>query len=447
MSLFSFLFGDTQSTRLNLAPVAAKGAFSALRVGAGSGRVEPPATDTNSLIEWHQRHELVYACCEKIAQAAVDPELVVERFNRKTETYERDTGHRLERLIARPNPAANNADFVTAWLVSLHVAGVFYAEIVRDRSGLPAQLWPLNPARVLPVVSEGSNEIVAYEFRDTRHRERLPAEDVFAHRFYDPASSYSGLSPLQVALGAVDMDRAMTDYVRQFFAGGGVPSGIIRILNRTVPQAEADSLIARWMMKYRRGSSLQQAPAVLDQNAEYQKVGANLNEIANESLRENAEARICSVFGVPPILVGALVGLKHQNNRASARAAQSDLWENKLSPLFKRMRIALQWRLLTEFVAEELIHSGEYRLAWDMSRVSALQEDVDAIQKRARDNFSAGFITVNEARASVGLDAVETGGVFYVPVRANVVAEDDLESVMREAVVGAGETTDAGTVG
>lgn len=400
------------------------------RVGMRSGRLHYPETDTDNLISWHRRNELAYSCVEKIAQTAIDPELIVETRISTSGEWERDDSHPMRRLFLRPDVKLSGAGFLARWLVMLHVGGTFRARIYRNELGLPARLAPvLPPARMMPVVSgRAGTAPLYYEYQDLAVREDVAAEDVFEDAFFDPRDEYGGLSPLAVALGAVDMDAAQTEYVRAFFDNGGVPSGVIKVKNTTLKEDEADGILARWMRKYQRTSKMRGAPAVLDENAEYQRIGSNLDELASEELTERAEARVCSPFGVPPILVGSLVGLKHQNNRASARAAQADFWDSKMSPLYKRIREHLTLTLLPEFEGRDRIDAGLVRLNWDMSQVLALQEDVDAAQKRARENLKAGGITLDEFRAKIGEQPLEDdrGKVFFIPTNVRVVRADEV---------------------
>jgi hypothetical protein len=74
-----------------------------------------------------------------------------------------------------------------------------------------------------------------------------------------------------------------------------------------------------------------------------------------------------------------------------------------MSPAFKEWRAFWTWNLLTEFEDERDVRSERLRLDYDMSRVAALQEDVDAISLRARENWKAGLVQFNEARTALGL--------------------------------------------
>jgi hypothetical protein len=95
------------------------------------------------------------------------------------------------------------------------------------------------------------------------------------------------------------------------------------------------------------------------------------------------------------------------------KEAWAGFWDATMSPAFKEWRDFWTWQLLTEFENEADIRSERVRLAYDMSTVSALQEDVDAIQNRARASFQAKIISQNEARSALGYAAVPGGDDAY----------------------------------
>lgn len=404
--------------------LGAKRAYDLRRIGV-EGRPVPPPSSPHILLDWYRRHELVYACISKIADAAIDPEPFVERRVEKN-TWERIDGHPLERLLVRPNPLQDGPSFIGSWLVSEHVAGEFYAEIVRDGKGRPAQLWPLDPSKVKPIAGSGrdGHQIAGYEFRDGGEVVELKADEVLVCRMQDIGNLYHGLSPLRVALGSVDADQAQTDYVRAFFENSGVPSGLIKIKGRVLDEKRADEIRRRWVKRYGSKGEMLAGPAVLDENADYEKIGSSLSELDNLALREVLEARICSVFGVPPLLVGALVGLKYVNQRASAGQAQVDFWQNKMSPLFRRLRQYLTWNLLIEFEAKDPVYQRQIRVNWDMSQVAALAEDEDKKAARARRGYLAGLISHNEGRSVLGYAPDPNGDYYAVGTSVNIVTAE-----------------------
>lgn len=296
MSLFDSVkeFFNSQPIQLNLSrPNSLKAAFELQQVGV-TGRAAPLTASRENLDMWSKRNELVFACVEKIKQAAIDPTPITERIN-KDGKFETVKGHPLTKLLARPNPLEDGAVFWGAWLASEHIFGEAYAEIERNNLGQPNRLWLLDPRNIRPIAGRGTNgsPISAYEYTLNGRRIILKTEDVLVRRNKDLTNNFYGLSPLAVALGAVDMDTAQTDFVRAFFTNGGVPSGLLRFPDSVLTPETAEAARQRFMAKYGKGGRGAGGVAVLDRNAEYQKVGANLNELESDSLRCQSEARIC----------------------------------------------------------------------------------------------------------------------------------------------------------
>ena len=396
-----------------------KKAFDAARFGI-AGVPAYPDTDRFSLIEWGRRNELVYACIRKKCEAASDPDLVVEKRTPKGE-WETIDGHPLVALLEKPNFDDTFDTFLSAWVGSEETTGDFYAEIVRTGT-VPTALYPLNPACMFPIPDKQGG-IAYYEFRSGYSPIiKLDPKDVLHRRKHDLRTRYYGLAPLKVAIGSVDADQSQTDFTRAFFHSDGIPAGFLKVLNKNLSPQEAEHHQQSWMAKYRRGGTHYKQVAVLDQNADFQRIGSNLKEIESEITRGQAESRICMVFGVPPALVGAYVGLRLATNHATMKTHMQDFWLNTMSPMLKNMRTWMTWNLLSEFEDIEKIKRKEIRVNWDMSQVMAMQEDDMARHERTRDNFTAGIITINEARDRIGEEPLPED-YFIQPKAVDVMTE------------------------
>lgn len=373
------------------------------------GLAHAPEVDLGLLQTVYRRNELVYSCINLLSQSVQDPELVVEQRSSNGD-WQRVEGHPLTQLFLAPNPEMDQGDLLEAWIVSDFIAGIFYAEIVRDKStSLPAELYPLNPTKLSPNVKNGT--VVSYTFKDGNYRKEIAAEDMIVQRMYDPGNKYAGLAPLAVAMGSVDSDTAQTDYVRAFFKNAGMPSGLLKVKDKTLSDDQSQRIKEQWYMKYGIKNGRAGDVAVLDENVDYVKLGSGLNELDSQTLRGIAESRICMVFNVPPMLVGAMVGLQH-STYSNMREARKGLWDNNLTPLFRSKARFNNRRLLTEYELKERVLAKQVRVTWDLSEVAALQEDVDAKQNRARSNYSSGLITLNEGRAQIG-EQPDPNGEYY----------------------------------
>lgn len=368
-----------------------------------------------SLSVYATKSELVYACIEKKAQTACDPELIIQE--KKGDDWETVDSHPALEMLKEPNQWDDGESFLRTWIASENIAGEFYAEIVLSQAGVPAALYPLRPDYIFPQyrMTAKGDVLEYYAYRINGYEVKFKPEDLLIRRRHGLGSMYSGVSPLYVALGSVDADISATEYIRAFYNNGGSPSGILTISDRKLSQEEMEAIQQKWIQRYGRGGKARGGPAVLDSAAEYQPIGSNLDELNSESLTSIDETRICMAFGVPPVLIGAYVGLKNVNQKASFKGAMEEFWMNTMSPELKQIRKFLTRKLLPLFGEGERVMKNEIRFFWDMSAVEALQDDVDAIHDRISLGYKTGIYMLDEAREGVGLDPVggEEGEAFY----------------------------------
>lgn len=366
-------------------------------------RPDEPSHDTHALQRAMTTNELVYACLMIKAQALRDPRLIVQKRKRNGE-WEEWQGHPLRRLMMEPNPLMDEGDLMAACLMSWETTKPRRAYIEKEYDGaLLVGLWPLNPAYMS---EEQRGDMRVYVWNDGKDRTEFTADQLIIRQ----APSWWYPSGLASAMGSVDGDQSQTDYVRAFFKNGGVPSGILKVRG-VLQQPQADDLRARWRAKYSLKSGLAGDVAVLDDNADYQKIGSAIGELENEELRAITESRICMALGVPPLIVYAYVGLLRATY-SNLREAWKSFWDSTMSPALKEWRSFFQRALLPEYHNPLDITNERVRLAYDLSMVAAMQEDVTAIEGRAIALYQAGLAKRNEARSRVNLDPVdeEEGG-------------------------------------
>lgn len=379
----------------------------------GLRRPSMPYAETADLQDAQIRNELVFACLAIKASTAQDPRLIVQQQKGKGE-YEEVPNHPLRALLMRPNAWMTEADLMKAAMISWDVSNPRRAYFEKVYNGpILESIAPLNPACMRPDHSRTTGELIGYTYSDGSNRREYSLDELIiraAPAWYDPP-------PLVSALGSVESDTAQTDYIRAFFENGGVPAGFLKY-SMPLNDPQRDEIRAKWLSRYGNAFGRQHDVGVLDINADYQEIGAQLDKLSSQTLRSVAESRICMVFGVPPLIVYAYVGLLRATY-SNLSEAWAGFWDATMSPAFKEWRSFWTWALLPEFENERDIRSERVRLHYDLSAVAALQEDVDAAQKRARENWTAGGLTLNEFRAAVGYGPRPGGDeVFAKPASA-----------------------------
>ncbi len=348
------------------------------------------------------KNELIFACIQASALTASTVSLKVHRANDDAPVED----HPLARLIRNPNPFMTEFDLWAALIIYLKLAGRAYFEKERSEGGKVVALWPLRPDWVHPIASSEKG-IGGYQFAPPGVPPVvLPAEDVLDFKLWDPLNMIMGHSPTAVAARVGDVDNAVTDFIKLFIEKGGIPPGIIKT-TQSLTDADVADIRERWAERY-GGWKKWTVPAVLDKDAEYKRTGLTFDEMGFDTLDARNEVRICMVLQVPPIIVGAKIGLE-RSTYANYGEARKAWWEDFLTPQYKLIMNEIQNDLVSEF--DEAL-----TVKWDFSEVPAFQEDANLRWTRATTAFQAGAITRNEFYAEIGgEDRGPRGETYMIP--------------------------------
>ena len=369
-------------------------------------------TDTAGLQDALSDNELVAACISVKATAARDPQLVVERLVTRrggAAGWEIEPEHPLAALIRQPMPGVTEGDLLRMAIASWDCTHPrqFVAAKVRDDRTMLIGLDVCNPAALTPLRSrDGRQTLIGYRSGSGQAAVDYALGELIIRR----APVWADPGPLRTAMGSVASDTAQTQFIRSFFDSGGTPAGLLTYAF-PLAQEERDLIRAKWRETYRNRTGGAHDVGVLDNNVTYQQTGSRLDQIASPQLRSVAESRICMVFGVPPLIVYAYVGLLRATY-SNLDAAWDGFWKSTMSPLLREWRDVWSQQLLPEFEDPRAI-GRTVRLRYDLSQVAALQDDVDAAQARARANYTTGGISLAEYRAAIGAPHIDGSAAVF----------------------------------
>jgi HK97 family phage portal protein len=347
----------------------------------------------------------VLACLQALAVAAAEPEPVV---------YRTDGGERIKLdatplgdLLARPNPHFSFDALIAYLVVSLHVDGNAYWRKLRAGdpvSGNVVELWPVSPSKLEPYTRAGTTEYISgyrYTPEAGRAPELLDPSNVVHFRYgLDDGDHRLGFSPLKRLVREISSDNQATRYADRLLANLAI-NGLTMTFDKEAPpitQEVADELKSRITALY--GGDNAGATAVLSPGASLTALGFSPEQMDLKVLHRVPEERISAVLGVPAIVAGLGAGLD-RSTYANVREAREMFTEQKLIPLWRSLAAEITMSLVPDFA-----DAASTLVDFDTSAVRALSEDQNAGAIRLQTLVAAGIITVDEARAEIGLDAL-----------------------------------------
>ena len=377
----------------------------------------PDSNFENFAKEGYSKNEIVPACIRELASSAASPRYFVSAPSTDGGSVEIDRGI-LYDLTSSPNPYNDWYSFIERLVTFLMVAGNAYVLKERAKSGQISSLYLLRPDRVTIVAGDYGAQSYIYDVGGKEYS--IEAKDMCHLALPNPAGDIYGLSPLQVLSRNVNLDLNMTDFAKVYFQNAGVPSGLLKLKKRLSSQEEASTIRSRWRSQFGGINNFHRV-AILDDDAEYQPMSNTPKDMALNDLHNLTESRICAVFGVPAILVGANVGLQ-RSTYSNYREARLAFHSETLEPLVTRILRYFNRNLFDEY-------TGNETLSVDWSAMRAVLDDQAATTTRINMLFTGGIITLNEARTSLGFDALEEGAMRRIPSSVFEVAEGDAAPV------------------
>ena len=363
----------------------------------------------------------VVSCLQVLGTAFGEAKLKVYQTNEVGE-LEVFPNHQLTMLFQRPNPYMSG-DVVQNYLVqSMHISGDAYLLKQKNEAGQLVALYPLMPENVVP---KGSEEtlIEYYEYQVKNQKINLD-RDMIAHfrMGLDPTNHRQGFSPVKTLLREIYGDESAGQMATSILANMGVPSYLITPKDEYGLTEEEGESISKAFQR-RTGGKNRGKPLVLSGGVNIEKLAFSPKDLEIGDLRESFESRVSSVLGIPSIIAGLEVGLKYATY-SNAKTLREFFTEQKLIPL---------WDMVAQEITHQILkvdysNSSNLEARYDYTDVRALQTDTNEIYERMNLGVQGGWVTVAEARQSVGLPTTPEQDVYLLPsekitVPANMLRE------------------------
>ena len=362
----------------------------------------------------YKKVDLVFACLRLIYTSTAEAPLVMVKNDEEEEQITEDP---LLEILQHPNPFHSWNDIVSLLLLNLNLTGAAYLWEIKTDFGELEQLWAIPTAWVKEVWKAG--ELIRYEIKDRNKTEKqiVAPMDMTAIKMPDPNNPLGFAGPLQATTTNVDTDIGRASYMLEMLTNAKVASVVL-----SQEEAWTDEQMTRADAKLEDKIGLGQRGGSIFLSGKNAKADflAPLKDIDWKSLSNLDESRVCSVFGVPPILVNLRVGLESGTYSNFKQAKE----------LFVQSTMVAIWTMLGEALTRGLLRNEgvfDRKLVYDTKDVEQLQINQNERTERVVKEWDAGLITRNEARVQRGNDTLpdEVGEVLKVPLQSLEVRIND----------------------
>ncbi|BGE85015.1 MULTISPECIES: phage portal protein [Methylosinus] len=340
------------------------------------------------------------ACIARRSQGLASVPLCVHRNLGPSNVEQADNHPLYDVLNTCPNDYQSAYELREFLIRSHDLHGNAYARVERDNRGQVIALHPFAPTTVsIEVLANGRRRYRATDFSGKAWT--LLQEEMLHVRGPSRDGIY-GLSPLQIADGAVGVAVAANDFARSYFDNGSNPDGYITFPSGASKDAP-DEIRKHWMAKHGANNRFA-GPAVFTNGGEFKEIRINAADAQLLDTRKYSAEDIARIFDCPPTSVGIVDRSTYANTEQEALA----LVRNCLAPLAARFESAFARCLLTT--------AGRRSYFFRHDFAELLRGDMKTRYESYRLAREIGVFSPNDIRRRENEPPIEGGDVYHVPV-------------------------------
>lgn len=264
-------------------------------------------------------------------------------------------------------------------------------------------------------VIQGAGYIVGYNY--TAMQGGIPQtfdyNEVAFMKTDNPFNDLRGMSPTEVIMDEVAIDKDVARVVRAYYAND-TRVGVIFIPKVNLNPGDAEAFM-EYFKKDNQGVNKAGKPVLMPQDMSVERIQepATLDDV---QLRESVRREIAAGYGVPLSLAGGWDDAKYQ----SLPEQRKSFYEETIIPECDNIGDFINTDLMPYFD-----DSGNYYFAYDYTSILALTEDAQKKNDIYSNRLVSGLITRAEARQALGHPVRPQDDVYYIPVGATIIPANE----------------------
>jgi HK97 family phage portal protein len=297
-------------------------------------------------------------------------------------------------LAVEPNPEMTAMAFWEAIMINLLLTGNGYAEIRTNAFGNQS-LWPLLSTITKPVRLE-NGELAFETLIDGRTPRIILAEDML----HIPALALDGIVGMNVIhqnRQSLGIASASEKAAARIYANGVMSTGVL-----TVPEgvdAKQKEAFRDSLSKATSGAQ-QHRPLVVTADIKWVPLSITPTDAQFLESRKYSREVICSMWGVPPHMVGILE--RSTNNNIEHQGLE--FLTQTLKPYLVRIEQEVQRKLMPKLGRS----AGKYYVQFDVSEF--FRGDLVATSNYYKSLQTIGVYSINETRDKLGYNPIDEDG-------------------------------------
>lgn len=326
--------------------------------------------------EAYSINPIVYSCVNAISQTASTVPFILQKKEKVEGQYTSIFTHPILELLNCPNKTQTQSEFIEYVVAHLLLCG--NAIVWKNTAAMGdrnkkykgksevKELIVLDPDWI--DYKDNGFEIVSYHGREKSPYEgnQWDPEEIIHFRLVNPLNPFWGMSPLQAAYRAIDIDSQILEWWINSLEQGCKKDMLFRFKHDLTDAQfkRVRNLIDQQVAGFRQGRGYM----ILGHEADVTFLNMAPAELDFTKSRQKSSQEIMGIFRVPPPIIGDLEHSTYNN----IREARQSFWLDTIMPLLNDISSVLSKSLLPNFG----LSLTEYELSYDHTEVEALQRSL-----------------------------------------------------------------------
>ena len=300
----------------------------------------------------------------------------------------------------KPNNYQNKITFFEYIMMCICTTGNAYVQIVRDESGSPVQLIPLNPDSVDVVINEGElfyqlDKAGVLDSPDILHFKTITEDGII------------GISPVDQCKNALNWGLNVEEFGSTFFKNGAKPSSVLstdRALSETAIQRLKNSFNSSYAKLSQSNSTI-----ILEEGLSFKPISISPEQAQFLASRQFSIEEVARIFNVPPHMLKDLTKSSFNNIEMQSQ----EFVTYTLMPYITRIENEMNLKL---FRTNEL---GYKFIEFNVNGL--LRGDVKSRNEAYKTAITNGYMSINEVRQKENLNSIAGGDKHFMQMNMTTI--------------------------
>lgn len=322
-----------------------------------------------------------------------------ERFVTKASEIKEVIDHPFLDIMKGVNPFMEGYSLLEITDLFLELTGNAYWYIVRNKLGVPSQIWYI-PPQFMYVIPSKEKFIAGYMYRRGTDVVPFDLHEIVHFKFPNPHNLYYGMSPLAAIVNELNIKENMDKFENSLFFNNCRPEGVLET-DMALDEVTFERTKEQWKQNY-SGVNKVGKTAVLEKGLKYHAITFPPRELTFLSGRQEHMKIVAGVFGVP------LSKLTTDSvNLANAYVGERQYYSDTILTRCKRFEEGINGRVMSMF--DDSIF---------MAFNNPVPDDKEFMLRQRVLDLKSFYRTINEYRKEDGLEPVSWGDKPYESSKA-----------------------------